>query len=95
MLVDAITDQMLPTDKNFLEVSMITPCPDEVETLASSVGKAKRALNEQKQLILADNGKHRWKRKLPILINSSRAACMLRRFAVISKVMTFRALTNI
>jgi hypothetical protein len=49
MLMEAIADQMLATDKNFPEVSIIMPCLNEADTLAACIGKAKRALNEQKQ----------------------------------------------
>jgi cellulose synthase/poly-beta-1,6-N-acetylglucosamine synthase-like glycosyltransferase len=59
MFIDAITDQMLATDKNFPEVSIIMPCVNEADTLAVCIGKARRALNEQNipgEIILADNG---------------------------------------
>jgi glycosyltransferase involved in cell wall biosynthesis len=59
MLMEAIADQILATDKNFPEVSIIMPCLNEADTLAACIGKAKRALNEQKiagEIIVADNG---------------------------------------
>ena len=59
MLMEAIADQILTTDKNFPEVSIIMPCLNEADTLAACIGKAKRALNEQKiagEIIVADNG---------------------------------------
>ena len=59
MLMEAIADQILATDKNFPEVSIIMPCLNEADTLAVCIGKAKRALNEQKiagEIIVADNG---------------------------------------
>jgi hypothetical protein len=48
MLIEAIVDQILVTDKNFPEVSIIMPCLNEEDTLAACIGKAKRALNGQK-----------------------------------------------
>ena len=48
MLTEAIADQILATDKNFPEVSIIMPCLNEAETLVASIGKARRTLNEQK-----------------------------------------------
>jgi glycosyltransferase involved in cell wall biosynthesis len=59
MLMEAIADQILTTDKNFPEVSIIMPCLNEADTLAACIGKAERALNEQKiagEIIVADNG---------------------------------------
>jgi cellulose synthase/poly-beta-1,6-N-acetylglucosamine synthase-like glycosyltransferase len=59
MLTESIADQILATDKNFPEVSIIMPCLNEAETLAACIGKARRALNEQKtvgEIIVADNG---------------------------------------
>jgi glycosyltransferase involved in cell wall biosynthesis len=59
MLMEAIADQILATDKNFPEVSIIMPCLNEAATLAACIGKARRALNEQKiagEIIVADNG---------------------------------------
>ena len=59
MLTESITDQILATDKNFPEVSIIMPCLNEAGTLAACIGKAGRALNEQKtvgEIIVADNG---------------------------------------
>jgi Glycosyl transferase family 2 len=59
MLTEAIADQILATDKNFPEVSIIMPCLNEAETLAACIGKARRALNEQKtvgEITVADNG---------------------------------------
>jgi glycosyltransferase involved in cell wall biosynthesis len=59
MLMEAIADQILATDKNFPEVSIIMPCLNEADTLAACIGKARRALNEQQidgEIIVADNG---------------------------------------
>jgi glycosyltransferase involved in cell wall biosynthesis len=59
MLMEAIADQILATDKNFPEVSIIMPCLNEADTLAVCIGKCKRALNEQKiagEIIVAVNG---------------------------------------
>ena len=59
MLMEAIADQILTTDQDFPEVSIIMPCLNEAETLALCIGKARRALNEQKiaaEIIVADNG---------------------------------------
>jgi glycosyltransferase involved in cell wall biosynthesis len=59
MLMEAIADQILATDKNFPEVSIIMPCLNEADTLAACIGKARRALDEQKiagEIIVADNG---------------------------------------
>jgi hypothetical protein len=60
MLMEAIADQILATTKNFPEVSIIMPCLNEAATLAACIGKARRALNEQKisgEIIVADNGR--------------------------------------
>jgi hypothetical protein len=46
--MEAIADQILVTDKNFSEVSIIMPCLNETDTLAACIGKARRALDEQK-----------------------------------------------
>ena len=57
--MEATADQILATDKDFPEVSIIMPCLNEAETLAACIGKARRALNEQKiagEIIVADNG---------------------------------------
>ena len=59
MLMEAIASQILATDTNFPEVSIIMPCLNEADTLAVCIGKAKRALDEQKiagEIIVADNG---------------------------------------
>ena len=59
MVMEAIADQILATDNNFPEVSIIMPCLNEADTLAACIGKARRALNEQKiagEIIVADNG---------------------------------------
>jgi hypothetical protein len=58
MLTEVIADQILTTDKNFPEVSIIMACLNEADTLATCIGKARRALNEQKagEIIVADNG---------------------------------------
>ena len=59
MLMEAIADQILATDKDFPEVSIIMPCLNEADTLAACISKARRALNEQKiagEIIVADNG---------------------------------------
>ena len=48
MLMEAIAYQVSATDKDFPEVSIIMPCLNEADTLAACIGKAKRALNEQK-----------------------------------------------
>jgi len=48
MFMDAITDQIPATDKNFPDVLIIIPFPNEADTLAACIGKARRALNEQK-----------------------------------------------
>ena len=59
MLTEVIADQILATDKNFPEVSIITGCLNEADTLAACIGKARRTLNEQKavgEIIVADNG---------------------------------------
>ena len=59
MLADTITDQMTQTDKNFPEVSIIMPCLNEADTLATCIRKAKRALSENNidgEIIVADNG---------------------------------------
>jgi glycosyltransferase involved in cell wall biosynthesis len=59
MLLEAMTDQMTETDKAFPEVSIVMPCLNEADTLASCIAKAKRALNENNidgEIIVADNG---------------------------------------
>jgi hypothetical protein len=60
MLMEAIADQILTTDNNFPEVSIIMPCLNEADTLAACIGKARKALNEPKiagEIIVADNGR--------------------------------------
>jgi hypothetical protein len=47
--MDAIADQSLATDKNFPDLSIIVPCFNETDKLAACIGKARRALNEQKK----------------------------------------------
>jgi hypothetical protein len=57
--MEAIADQLPATGKDFPEVSTIMPCLNEADTLAACIGKARRALNEQKisgEIIVADNG---------------------------------------
>jgi hypothetical protein len=39
MLMEAIADQILATDKNFPEVSIIIPWFNEADTLAARIGK--------------------------------------------------------
>jgi glycosyltransferase involved in cell wall biosynthesis len=59
MLTEAIAQQILATDQNFPEVSIIMPCLNEADTLAACIGKARRALNEHNilgEIIVADNG---------------------------------------
>jgi len=59
ILLEAMTDQMTETDKAFPEVSIVMPCLNEADTLASCIAKAKRALNENNidgEIIVADNG---------------------------------------
>jgi glycosyltransferase involved in cell wall biosynthesis len=59
ILMEAIAEQFPSSDKDFPEVSIIMPCLNEADTLAACIGKAKRALNEQKiagEIIVADNG---------------------------------------
>ena len=46
--MEAIADQFPTTDKNFPDVLIIIPCLNEADTLAACIGKARRALNEQK-----------------------------------------------
>jgi hypothetical protein len=48
IFMDAMTDQMLATDKNFPEVSIIMPCLDETDLLPACTGKTRRAINGQK-----------------------------------------------
>jgi Glycosyl transferase family 2 len=57
--MEAIAEQFPTTDKDFPEVSIIMPCLNEADTLATCIGKARRALNEQQiagEIIVADNG---------------------------------------
>jgi glycosyltransferase involved in cell wall biosynthesis len=57
--METIADQILATDKNFPGVSIIMPPPQRGGYLAACIGKARRALNEQKiaaEIIVADNG---------------------------------------
>ena len=57
--MQAIGDQMTETDKDFPEVSIVMPCLNEADTLATCIGKAQRALSENKidgEIIVADNG---------------------------------------
>jgi len=46
--MEAIADQILATDKNFPEVSIIMPCLNEADILPACIGKARRAQNGQK-----------------------------------------------
>jgi hypothetical protein len=48
IFIDAMTDQMLATDKNFPEVSIIMPCLNEADILAACIDKARRTLNGPK-----------------------------------------------
>lgn len=55
----ATAEQILATDQKFPEVSIVMRSLNEADTLAACIGKAKRALNEQKisgEIIVADNG---------------------------------------
>jgi glycosyltransferase involved in cell wall biosynthesis len=59
MLIEAIADQIIATDKDFPGVSIIMPLPQRGGYLAACMSKARRALNEQKiagEIIVADNG---------------------------------------
>jgi glycosyltransferase involved in cell wall biosynthesis len=52
-------DQILETYQSFPEVSVVIPCLNEADTLASCIGKAKRALEQAGilgEVIVADNG---------------------------------------
>ena len=54
-----VTDRILETNQNFPEVSIVIPCLNEADTLASCIGKAKRALEQAGiagEIIVADNG---------------------------------------
>ena len=54
-----VTDQILETNQNFPEVSVVIPCLNEADTLATCLGKAKRALQQAGiagEIIVADNG---------------------------------------
>jgi hypothetical protein len=46
--MEAIADQILVTDKNFPDLSIIIPCFNETDKLAACMGEARRTLNEQK-----------------------------------------------
>jgi glycosyltransferase involved in cell wall biosynthesis len=57
--MEAMADQILATDKNFPEVSIIMPCLNEADPFPARIGKARKALNGQKiagEIIVADNG---------------------------------------
>lgn len=59
MLMEAIADQILATDKTSRKSQLSCPAFNEADTLAACIGKARRALNKQKtagENILADNG---------------------------------------
>jgi hypothetical protein len=48
MLMEAIADQILTTDKNFLEITIIVPGLNDTDKLPACIGRAKRALIGQK-----------------------------------------------
>src|SRR5687767_7988369 len=51
--------QILETNQNFPEVSIVIPCLNEADTLGSCIGKAQRALEQAGiagEIIVADNG---------------------------------------
>jgi glycosyltransferase involved in cell wall biosynthesis len=57
--MDETTGQTTQTYKDFPEVSIVMPCLNEADTLATCITKAKKALNEHKiagEIIVADNG---------------------------------------
>jgi glycosyltransferase involved in cell wall biosynthesis len=57
--MEATAAQIIATDKNYPEVSIIMPCLNEADTLAACIDKARRALNGHKiagEIIVADNG---------------------------------------
>ena len=57
MPMEAKADQILATDKNSLEISIIMLCSNEADTITARIGEAK-ALNEQKiagEIIVGDN----------------------------------------
>jgi glycosyltransferase involved in cell wall biosynthesis len=59
MFMNAMTAQVLTTDKNFPEVSIVMPCLNEADTLASCIAKATQALKGHEvagEIIVADNG---------------------------------------
>ena len=54
-----VADQILETYQSFPEVSVVIPCLNEADTIASCIGKAKRALEQAGilgEVIVADNG---------------------------------------
>lgn len=54
-----MTHQSFETEQNLPEVSIIMPCLNEADTLASCIGKATQALTENRiagEIIVADNG---------------------------------------
>lgn len=54
-----MVDRILATDKDFPEVSIVMPCLNEADTLASCIAKATQALKGHKlagEIIVADNG---------------------------------------
>lgn len=59
MFVDAMRAQILATARKFPEVSIVMPCLNEADTLASCIAKATQALKEHDvagEIIVADNG---------------------------------------
>ena len=54
-----MNDRTDPINSARLEVSVVMPCLNEAETLASCIKKAREALNEhtiESEIIVADNG---------------------------------------
>ena len=54
-----MTNQLLAADNDFPEVSVVMPCLNEADTLATCISKASRALSGHKitgEIIVADNG---------------------------------------
>ena len=48
ILMEVIAKKIPPTDKNFLDLSIIIPFLNETDKLAARIGEARKALNRPK-----------------------------------------------
>ncbi len=58
-MLETKTDQLLAIDGKAIELSVVMPCLNEADTLATCIEKAQRAMRENSvrgEVIVADNG---------------------------------------